>query len=160
MSKIVLVPVVDSQQGKVIPMHPKRALHLATSYPNRFSLLYPSQIEKIKENIMPALPVATKALDNGLHILNVIEVKTVNGQYGPQEECVCLKEGTEDTKTRIWVPHNNLKRIKEAEKAGIVIVDEGTGSWDVIPGARFQVYVAGGKVVALTAAPPVSIQQG
>ena len=109
---------------------------------------------------MPTLPTATKTLDNGLHVLNVISVRTVEGQYGPQEECTCLKEGTEDCLTRVWVPHNNLKRITEAGKAGLVSIDEDTKQWDVIVGARFQAFVAGGKIVALTPAPPVTIQNG
>lgn len=161
MTKIALLDVMDKQQNKILSMHPKRALHLATSYPNRFSLVNQNQQNTEKEiKIMPTLPVATKTLDNGLHVLNVISVRTVDGQYGPQEECTCLKEGTEDMLTRVWVPHNNLKRITEAGKAGLVLIDEDTKQWDVVVGARFQAYVAGGKIIALTPPPTVAIQNG
>lgn len=159
MTKAVLMDVLDKQQKKIIPMHPKRAVYLSTAYPNRFSLVYPNLInQQLEKNKMPALPTATKSLDNGLHILNALEVKTVSGQYGPQEEVLCLKEGTNDVLTRVWVPHNNLKRITEASKAGLVHIDG--ENWEVIPGSRFQVFVAGGKIAAVMPAPPVDIQSG
>lgn len=155
-----LTDVWDDQQQKTIPMHPGVALSLTTKYPSRFKIVASQTNIKTGENKMPQLPQSTKALENGLHILNAIEVRTTNGQYGQQEEVTCLKEGTNDVLTRVWVPHNNLKRITEASGAGLVRIDQETNSWEVLIGARFQVFVSGGKILQVMPAPPIVIQTG
>jgi hypothetical protein len=39
-------------------------------------------------------------------------------------------------------------------------VDEENNSWEVVVGARFQVFCAGGKIVGVYPAPPAVIQVG
>lgn len=152
--------VWDKQQNKIIPMHPKRALHLSTMYSYRFVLSNPNQPHIEKENTMPQLPPATKALENGLHTLIALETRTTEGTYGTQEEIVCLVEGTTDTMTRVWLPHKSMKKIQQAAEVGLVAIDHANNSWEVITGARFQVFAAGGKIVAITKAGPTQITNG
>lgn len=40
------VDVLDKQQNKVYPMHPKRALYVATAYPTRFRIQNINQLRK------------------------------------------------------------------------------------------------------------------
>lgn len=109
---------------------------------------------------MPQLPKAVQTLSNGMHTLISLETKTTRGEYGDQEEITCLEEGTQDTMTRVWISHTSRKKIEAAAAAGLVRIDQLSEEWDVVLGARFQAFIAGGKIVGITAAPvaPLPIQ--
>lgn len=137
-------------------MPDKKANHFANAYPTRFSICFKQQEDK-----MPQLPQEKKALPNGAHILIALDVETTKGMYGEQEEVTCMLENSPETLTRVWVTHKTLAQIKAAAAAGLVCIDEANGSWEVVIGARFQVFVAGGKVVGVSAPPaPAPITAG
>lgn len=134
-----------------------RAKDLVNKYPSRFQPLFKQEKEK---NIMPQLPKEKKALPNGAHTLIALDVETTRGIYGDQEEVTCCLENEPNTLTRVWVTHKTLAQIKSAAAAGLVRIDEENGSWEVVFGARFQVLVAGGKIVGVTPAPELKIANG
>jgi hypothetical protein len=129
-------------------MPDKKANHFANTYPNRFQIYF-----KQEDTKMPQLPTEKKALANGAHVLVALEVETTKGMYGEQEEVTCMLESNPETLTRVWVTHKTLAQIKAAAAAGLVRIDEESGSWEVVIGSRFQVFVAGGKVVGVSAPP-------
>ena len=111
---------------------------------------------------MPAIPQEKKALANGAHVLMSLECETIRGTFGEQEEVTCMLESDPNVLTRVWVSHKTLAQVKAAAAAGLVKMDEEAGSWEVIIGARFTVFIAGGKVVGVApvTTPPPAIQQG
>ncbi len=102
---------------------------------------------------MPKMPQEKKALPNGVHTLLALEVETVRGKYGEQEEVTCMLESDPAVLTRVWVSHKNLQQVRQAAAAGLVVIDEENQSWEVVVGARFQVFIAGGNVVGVSKAP-------
>ena len=106
------------------------------------------------------MPQQRKALPNGAHILIALAVETIKGQYGEQEEITCMVENDPEELTRVWITHKSIGQVKAAAAAGLIRVDEESQSWEVIIGARFQVFCAGGKIVGVALPPPQTIQQG
>ena len=96
---------------------------------------------------MPTMPSETKALDNGKHTLTALEVKTTTGTYGPQEEVTCCTDA--GTLTHVWIGHNSRKKIDAAIGAGLAKLEPNNQEWNIVIGARFDVFVAGGKIIAL-----------
>jgi hypothetical protein len=132
----------------------KRGNELVAKYPSRFQIIYQG------DNKMPTMPQQRKALPNGAHILIALNVETIKGQYGDQEEVTCMLESDPDELTRVWITHKSIGQVKAAAAAGLIRVDEVNNSWDVNIGARFQVFCAAGKIVGVYPAPPAAIQNG
>ena len=154
---ISTINIWDTQQGKSIKIARGRGQELAAKYPSRFMF----ELDNKENTAMPTLPTEKKALDNGAHTLIALECETTTGMYGPQEEVTCCLEKDPNVLTRVWVTHKTLAQIKAAAAAGLVRIDEESGSWEVIIGSRFTVLVAGKKVVGVAPPPPAApIQVG
>ena len=163
MTEPVLVMVHDAQQDKNMFMAKRRADKLCNAYPARFQYVYQSPIHRdeifteSRSTIMPQLPNETKVFKNGAHTVVAFEVKTTTGTFGLQEEITCMKEGSEDM-TRVWISHNSRKKILQSAEAGLVTLHDDE-SWEVNIGARFQILVAGGKVVGVAKPPATPAQE-
>jgi len=140
-----LKEVYDNQLKKILLVNPRYALHLAISYPNRFSYKN-STIQQEKENMSPAIPPEREKLTNGTYNLIAESHQTTKGQYGDQEEISCINEAT-GVHTTVWIPHNSRTKILAAIDAKLAIMQG--DEWQIMDGSPFRVVVAGGKVVAI-----------
>lgn len=122
----------------------RKAKLLCSKYPSRYRISTPEET-----NIMPAMPQEYKPLPNGIATLISASVETTESRYGLQETIACVVEHPEGfTNTvNVYIPHKSYKKVKEFEKAGVVLVSG--DEWLVTVGAKFRVVVSDGKIISI-----------